>query len=65
MGWVVRLFDRRHSWLRLVLLDLSGVAYLVFGHPGQGPPNVRQLRCAGWRDSDLSVAQRLHKQRLR
>jgi len=46
MGWVVRLFDRRHSWLRLVLLDLSGVAYLVFGHPGQGPPNVRQWQLA-------------------
>ncbi|MEU8813484.1 histidine kinase [Actinoplanes sp. NPDC048796] len=28
MGWVERLFDRRDAWLRLVLLDLSGLGYL-------------------------------------
>jgi len=46
MGWVVRLFDRRHTWLRMVLLDLSGVAYLVFGHPTDGPPDTRQWQLA-------------------
>jgi hypothetical protein len=46
MGWVVRLFDRRHTWLRLILLDLSGVAYLVFGHPTDGLPDTRQWQLA-------------------
>jgi signal transduction histidine kinase len=46
MGWVVRLFDRRHTWLRMVLLDLSGVAYLLFGHPTDGPPDTRQWQLA-------------------
>ena len=31
MGWVGRLFDRRDTWARMVLLDLSGVSYLFFG----------------------------------
>ncbi len=31
MGWLGRLFDRRDTWVRLVLLDLSGVSYLLFG----------------------------------
>lgn len=37
MGWVVRLFDRRDAWVRLVLLDLSGVSYLLFGMEGRQP----------------------------
>ena len=35
MGWVRRLFDRRDTWVRLLLLDLSGVSYLVFGEHEQ------------------------------
>ena len=35
MGWVGRLFDRRDTWLRMVLLDLSGISYLLFG-PDEG-----------------------------
>lgn len=35
MGWAGRLFDRRDTWVRMVLLDLSGVSYLSFGkHDG-------------------------------
>ncbi|MFF5294278.1 sensor histidine kinase [Paractinoplanes globisporus] len=39
MSWVVRLFEWRYTWARMVLLDLSGVAYLVFGQDnGRLPP---------------------------
>ncbi|MFI5491473.1 sensor histidine kinase [Actinoplanes sp. NPDC051859] len=31
MGWVSRLFDARDTLVRMLLLDLSGVGYLVFG----------------------------------
>ncbi|GIE93082.1 sensor histidine kinase [Paractinoplanes rishiriensis] len=31
MGWSGRLFDRRDAWIRMVLLDLSGLCYLLFG----------------------------------
>ncbi|MEV4345856.1 histidine kinase [Actinoplanes sp. NPDC049596] len=41
MGWVERLFDRRDMWLRLVLLDLSGIGYLFFNTTGK--PTVAQL----------------------
>ncbi|RZU49224.1 signal transduction histidine kinase [Krasilnikovia cinnamomea] len=38
MGWVSRLFDARDTRVRMLLLDLSGVAYLVFGpHTGRTP----------------------------
>jgi signal transduction histidine kinase len=30
MGWAGRLFDKRDIWVRLVLLIVSGLAYLVF-----------------------------------
>ncbi|MCU7726091.1 histidine kinase [Actinoplanes sp. KI2] len=43
MGWVVRLFDRRDTWLRMVLLDLSGVSYLVFGLDNGRQPTAAQL----------------------
>ncbi|MCM4078534.1 sensor histidine kinase [Paractinoplanes hotanensis] len=36
MGWLARLFDKRDTWARMVLLDLSGLSYLVF-HPGGQP----------------------------
>ncbi|MEU8261924.1 histidine kinase [Micromonospora sp. NPDC048999] len=35
MGWVGRAFDRRDSLVRMVLLDLSGVGYLVIVAPMQ------------------------------
>jgi len=31
MGWAGRLFDRRDTWVRMLLLNLSGVSYLLFG----------------------------------
>ena len=38
MGWVGRLFDARDTLVRIVLLDLSGVGYLVFGtQAGRSP----------------------------
>src|SRR4051794_15562871 len=37
MGWLGRLFDERDTFVRMVLLDLSGVSYLVFNaHPVHG-----------------------------
>ncbi|XVV10984.1 sensor histidine kinase [Actinoplanes sp. CA-131856] len=41
MGWVERLFDRRDAWLRLVLLDLSGLGYLYLNEPTR--PSSPQL----------------------
>ena len=35
MGWVSRLFDARDTFWRLLLVDLSGVSYLVFAYPAQ------------------------------
>ncbi|NMO51106.1 two-component sensor histidine kinase [Actinoplanes sp. TBRC 11911] len=36
MGWLGRIFDRRDTWARVVLLDLSGFGYLFFGiQPGR------------------------------
>jgi signal transduction histidine kinase len=31
MGWAGRIFDRRDGWIRFLLLDLSGIGFLVFG----------------------------------
>ncbi|MCY1139821.1 histidine kinase [Actinoplanes sp. Pm04-4] len=36
MGWLARLFDKRDTWARMILLDLSGLSYLIF-HPGEQP----------------------------
>ncbi|GIF17891.1 signal transduction histidine kinase [Actinoplanes tereljensis] len=41
MGWAQRLFDRRDSWFRLVLLDLSGLSYLVFYDEGRHPTTTQ------------------------
>ncbi|WP_127501831.1 sensor histidine kinase [Actinoplanes solisilvae] len=30
MGWAARLFDKRDTWVRLLLLDASGLTYLIF-----------------------------------
>ena len=38
VGWVGRLFDARDTLVRMVLLDLSGVSYLLFGtQAGRAP----------------------------
>ncbi|MFG2057610.1 sensor histidine kinase [Micromonospora sp. NPDC048930] len=37
-----RLFDARDTLARMLLLDLSGVGYLVFGHPDDGAPAAAQ-----------------------
>ncbi|WP_250033259.1 sensor histidine kinase [Paractinoplanes maris] len=40
MGWLARLFDKRDTWARMLLLDLSGLSYLTFyggGAPGPSP----------------------------
>ncbi|HEX7746409.1 MAG TPA: histidine kinase [Micromonosporaceae bacterium] len=42
MGWVGRLFDARDSLVRMVLLDLSGVSYLVFGTQAGRSPTATQ-----------------------
>lgn len=42
MGWVSRLFDARDTWVRMLLLDLSGVAYLVLNPHPDGRPTPTQ-----------------------
>ncbi|GAA2603564.1 sensor histidine kinase [Paractinoplanes durhamensis] len=46
MGWTRRLFDRRDTWIRMVLLDLSGLSYLFVGTEGR-QPTTTQLVLAG------------------
>ena len=47
MGWAGRLFDARDTFVRLLLLDLSGVCYLVFGaHAGQSPTGPQLVLAA-------------------
>jgi signal transduction histidine kinase len=42
MSWVGRLFDERDTFVRLLLLDLSGVGYLVFGTgAGRSPTGLQ------------------------
>jgi signal transduction histidine kinase len=43
VGWVSRLFDARDSVVRLLLLDLSGLGYLLFGREGQMPSGPQWL----------------------
>ncbi|WP_412736464.1 sensor histidine kinase [Krasilnikovia sp. MM14-A1259] len=44
MGWVSRLFDERDTRVRILLLDLSGLLYLVFGpHAGPEPTPLQWL----------------------
>ncbi|MGQ5261094.1 sensor histidine kinase [Micromonospora sp. ZYX-F-536] len=42
MGWAGRLFDTRDTLVRMVLLDLSGVGYLVFGTQAGRTPTATQ-----------------------
>ena len=42
MGWAGRLFDARDTLVRMLLLDLSGLGYLLVGHEGGQPPTRTQ-----------------------
>ncbi|MEH0844190.1 histidine kinase [Micromonospora sp. CPCC 205711] len=42
MGWVGRLFDGRDTLARMLLLDLSGIGYLVFGTQAGRSPTATQ-----------------------
>jgi signal transduction histidine kinase len=42
VSWVGRLFDERDTLVRMVLLDLSGVGYLVFGTQAGRSPTATQ-----------------------
>lgn len=42
MRWVGRLFDTRDTLVRMVLLDVSGLGYLVFGTQAGRPPTATQ-----------------------
>ena len=42
VGWVGRLFDARDSFARMVLLDLAGLGYLIFGPLGGSRPPATQ-----------------------
>ena len=42
LGWVGRLFDARDTFVRMLLLDLSGIGYLVFGtQSGRSPTGLQ------------------------
>jgi len=43
VGWLGRLFDARDTFVRMLLLDLSGVSYLLFGNDDGDPPTRTQL----------------------
>jgi signal transduction histidine kinase len=42
MGWVGRIFDERDTVVRMLLLDLSGLGYLLFGHEDGRSPSGPQ-----------------------
>jgi signal transduction histidine kinase len=42
VGWVGRLFDARDTFVRMLLLDLSGVSYLLFGTQAGRAPTATQ-----------------------
>jgi signal transduction histidine kinase len=47
MSWAGRLFDARDTVVRMLLLDLSGVCYLVFGaHSGHSPTGLQLVLAA-------------------
>ncbi|WFE40469.1 histidine kinase [Micromonospora sp. WMMD998] len=46
MSWVGRLFDARDTLARMLLLDLSGVGYLVVGAHGRPGPTATQWALA-------------------
>ena len=50
VGWVGRLFDARDTFVRMLLLDLSGVGYLVFGPQAGRERRRRRSGCSrSWR----------------
>jgi signal transduction histidine kinase len=61
VGWVRRLFDERDMLLRMVLLDLSGLGYLLFGTQAGRSPTATQ-----WILSVVAfaVALMLHRRQL-
>ncbi|MER7335199.1 MULTISPECIES: histidine kinase [unclassified Micromonospora] len=61
MGWVGRLFDARDTLVRMVLLDLSGIGYLVFGPADGHPPTAMQWVLAV---AAFAVALVLHRRPL-
>lgn len=46
MGWLGRLFDARDTFVRMVLLDLTGLCYLLFGTQAEHPPPATQWALA-------------------
>jgi signal transduction histidine kinase len=42
VGWVNRLFDARDTFVRMLLIDLSGLSYLVFGTEAGHPATTTQ-----------------------
>jgi signal transduction histidine kinase len=60
MGWAGRLFDARDTFVRMLLLDLSGVGYLVFGiQAGHRPTGLQLLLAALAFGSALALHRRL------
>ncbi|MEV4636718.1 histidine kinase [Actinoplanes sp. NPDC049548] len=60
MGWVGRLFDARDTLVRMLLLDLSGLGYLLFGHEAGRHPTGTQ-----WALAVIAFASALTLHRLR
>ena len=46
MQWLSRLFDPRDTLARMVLLDLSGIGYLLVGTQAGSPPTATQWALA-------------------
>ena len=42
MSWVGRLFDARDTWVRMLLLDLSGLGSMLIGHHADSMPTRMQ-----------------------
>ncbi|GAA5178824.1 hypothetical protein GCM10023322_06910 [Rugosimonospora acidiphila] len=60
MSWVGRLFDERYTLVRMILLDLSGVGYLVFGAPAGSPTATQWILAV----AAFIVALALHRRLL-
>ncbi|MFG3417682.1 sensor histidine kinase [Micromonospora sp. NPDC048063] len=61
MRWVGRLFDARDTLVRMLLLDLSGVGYLLLGNPASGNTPAMQWVLAV---AAFAVAPVLHRRPL-
>ncbi|MFC7549000.1 sensor histidine kinase [Plantactinospora sp. GCM10030261] len=61
MGWAGRLFDVRDNLVRMVLLDVSGVCYLLFAHRADTPRPAAQWILAM---AAFTVAPVLHRRPL-